>query len=93
MAAKEYALSGRGQIWRINSKGEFKVGGRFSPTWRIYGIAKRWNGQHVPWADIKKIADKGLVVEGYMHDIDHGTRRFWGGRWYGKLPKVMLRKV
>ena len=87
---KEYRLNGRGQTWRINSKGEFCVSRRFSPTWKIFGISLRWNGKPVLWADVKKVADKGKTVEGYMHDIDHGTHRFWGGSWGGKLPKVKL---
>lgn len=91
--AREYLLSGRGQVWRINNKGEFYVSGRFSPTWRIFGISRRWNGRPTPWKLVKEQADRGKVVEGYMHDIDHGTRRFWGGRWGGKLPKVLLRRA
>ena len=90
MAKKEYILTGRGDTWRINTKGEFYVSGRFSPGWRIYGIASRWNGRPSLWPVIKRAADRGKVVEGYMHDIDHGTRRFWAGRWAGKLPKVKL---
>ena len=93
MAMREYRLSGRGQTWRINGKGEFYVSSRFSPTWRIFGIATRWNGRPVPWAMVKKSADSGKVVEGYLTDIDHGTRRFWGGSWGGKLPKVKLWKA
>jgi len=42
---------------------------------------------------VKKSADSGKVVEGYLTDIDHGTRRFWGGSWGGKLPKVKLWKA
>lgn len=91
--AREYMLSGRGQTWRINNKGEFYVSGRFSPTWRIFGISKLWNGSPTPWELVKAQADRGKAVEGYMHDIDHGTRRFWGGRWNGKLPKVRLWKA
>ena len=93
MATKEYQLAGRGNYWRINSKGEFSVSGRFSPSWRILGIAARWNGQPTPWATVKSQADKGKVVIGYMHDLDHGTHRFWGGSWNGKLPKVRLYKA
>jgi len=93
MASKEYWLSGRGQVWRINTKGEFYVTGKFSPTWRIFGIASKWNGRPTPWSTVKSQADKGKVVVGYMHDIDHGTRRFWGGSYHGKLPKVVLRRT
>jgi hypothetical protein len=89
----EYILYGRGQSYRINRKGEFWVSDHFSPTWKIYGIATRWNSQPVLWAALKtKLTLEGKVITGYMHDIDHGTHRFWGGSWGGHLPKVTLRR-
>jgi len=88
-----YKLNGRGQTYNISNKGEFEVNSKYSSTWRIYGIASRWNGRPVLWSTIKSQADKGKTIIGYLHDIDHGTRRMWGGSWNGKLPKVRLWKV
>jgi len=90
---KEYRLHGRDKTYRINGKGEFFVMGRFSPTWKIYGVASRWNGHPSLWPTIKKQLDKGKTIVGYLYDMDHGTRRFWGGSWHGKLPKVTLYKA
>lgn len=88
----DYTLYGRDTWYRINSKGEFFVDGEASNTWKIFGVAQRWNGRPVPWKLIKAKLDKGQTVEGYLYDIDHGARRFWGGSWNGKLPKIKLYK-
>lgn len=85
-----YTLYGRGTWYKINSKGEFFVNGKASKTWKIYGVAQRWNGRPIPWKSIKIKLDKGQSVKGYLYDIDHGTTRFWGGSWGGKLPVVEL---
>ena len=82
----------------VNSKGEILVGkpnfaygtveGYFSPQWKLYGLSERWNSSPILFEKLKEKMDRGETVEGYVHDIDHGTRRFWGG---GKrLPKAKM---
>jgi hypothetical protein len=82
----------------VNSKGEILVGkpnfvygtvqGYFSPQWKLYGLSERWNSSPILFEKLKEKMDRGETVEGYVHDIDHGSRRFWGG---GKrLPKARM---
>ena len=82
----------------VNSKGEILVGkpnfvygtveGYFSPQWKLYGLSERWNSRPILFEQLREKMDRGETVEGYVHDIDHGTRRFWGG---GKrLPKAKM---
>jgi len=82
----------------VNSKGEILVGkpnfvygtveGYFSPKWKLYGLSERWNSRPILFEQLREKMDRGQTVEGYVHDIDHGTRRFWGG---GKpLPKAKM---
>jgi hypothetical protein len=90
-----YVMEARGKHYDINSKGEIRVGNYFSSSWKIYAIVPRWNMKpsfEYQWENIKKIMDKGKTVRGYVYDIDHGTLRFWGGRYYGKLPIAILWK-
>ena len=85
----KYEMSGRGEYYDIDGYGRI----RGSKDWRVYGVAKRWNGKPELWKDIKKQLDKGEAVVGYFYDIDHGTVRMWGGSYAGKLPKVKIYRV
>ena len=90
-----YNLYGRGKYYKVNPKGEIGVNGRFSPTWRVAAVAPRWNTSYynsVMWPEVKKLLNAGRTVTGYLYDIDHGTLRFWGGQYMGKIPKVKLWK-
>ena len=93
-----YTLYGRGKYYTIDERGRFFVGeypkGYFSENWTIKSIVPRWNGRPASnWESLKKLLDNGEVVQGYLYDIDHGTTRFWGGCYQGKVPKVVLRKT
>jgi len=90
---KYYAFYARGRRYTLNEKGEFGVDGVFSKTWKLSGISSRWNSRPIMWEDVKKKLDKNIKVQGYVYDIDHGTQRFWGGLWLGKLPKAELWRI
>jgi len=87
-----YTLNARGSYYTLNSKGEFFVDNTFSSTWKLFGISLRWNSAPMSWKIIKKQLDAGKTVKGYVTDIDHGTKRFWGGSYFGKLPVAILYK-
>ena len=38
------------------------------------------------------VITKNKNIEGYVHDIDYRTHRFWGGSYFGHLPKATLNK-
>jgi len=97
---RRYLLSGRGETFVVNEKGEITqfIGWEkihtFSHQWRIYAVTQRWNERiNMLWSDIKHQLDKGKTVVGYLYDYDHGTIRFWGGQFDGKLPKIKLKEI
>lgn len=53
-------------------------GWAYGKGWQIVGLAKRWNARmSITLTDAASGVDFG---HGYVHDIDHGTRRIWGER-------------
>ena len=90
----KYEMSGRGQYYIIDGYGRISYSG-IEPTgnWRVYGVARRWNGKPELWKDVKKRLDRGEKVVGYFYDIDHGTVRMWAGNYLGKLPKVKIYRI
>jgi hypothetical protein len=50
----------------------WNYGGR----WRILGLAAQWD--HGYTVSLAAAAAGVPFGEGYVHDIDHGTRRVWG---------------
>ena len=91
----EFTLNIRGKYYRVTPAGYIDSGDKnVSMKWRIYGIAKRWN-QRTPtwyWKDILRMCKAGKTVEGYLHDIDHGTYRIHMGSYNGKIPKARIWK-
>ena len=88
----QYSLFARGTYYTLNEKGYFLVDNEFSKNWRLYGISTRYNSRPVLWKELKKQLNKNKRIEGYIHDIDYGTHRFWGGSYFGHLPKAILTK-
>ncbi len=89
----QYNMYCRGEYYIITSEGYIqRTDMPFMPseTWRLSGIALRWNSYPLNWEFIKKQLDNGEVIEGYVYDIDHGTTRMWGGSYHGHLPKAKL---
>lgn len=84
----KYEMMIRGGTYGIDGYGRIEG----HKHWKVYGVALRWNGQPILWKDLKKQLDKGRVITGYLYDIDCGTIRFWGGSYFGKLPKVTIYK-
>ena len=75
-----YGIDGFGRIHGLKS-------------WRVYGVASRWNSQPILWKNLKKQLDRGKVIEGYLYDVEGGTIKFFGGSYMGKIPKVTLYKL
>lgn len=94
--ANKYRLSGRGKTYEVTGRGEIvPPGGRASGFWKVAAVVARWNASYSmgkKWTQIKRELDKGKIVKGYLYDVDHGTRRFWGGSYAGKIPTVTLWK-
>ena len=90
-----YSLRIRGKYYRVTPAGYIDSGyGKVSKKWSIVGLAKKWNQKAVTWnwVDIKRMCDKGKSVEGYLHDLDHGTYRIHLGNYAGKIPKAKIWK-
>jgi len=85
----KYEMRIRGAIYKIDGFG--RIGG--SKSWKVYGVSSRWNSRPILWKELKKQLDRGKTIEGYLYDVDHGTIRFWGGSYFGKLPKVIMYKL
>jgi len=88
-----YSLEIRGNYYRVTPAGYIDSGsGKVSKKWKILGIAKRWNQSNPTWywSEIKRMCDNGKTIEGYLFDIDHGTRRFHSGQYAGKIPKAKI---
>ena len=84
-----------GRWFQVNKHGHIKGPNMdyFSPDWILVGFSTHhWSNRptislSVAFKDPKKII--GTLV----WDIDHGTRRSWGGRYHGRIPRVELAYV
>ena len=56
------------------------------PSWCIVGFTRRHHSRHmITLAEAANGADFG---QGWVHDVDHGTRRMWGMPAYRRAVKV-----
>ena len=89
-------MQARGTRYQISSNGNISYPGvKPSGDWKLFAIGKRWNTSpfnSMRWTEIKFLMDEGKTIKGYVHDIDHGTLRSWGGKWDGKIPVATLWK-
>ena len=47
-----------------------------APDWRIVGFSTRFNAYRL--ISLAQAADGEPLGQGWVHDVDHGTRRLWG---------------
>lgn len=80
-----------GAVYRLADDGQVlwdgdRNMGPFSGEWRIIGFSIRHHSHRlISLADAAKGADLG---QGWIHDIDHGTRRIWGIPKHHRVVKV-----
>jgi hypothetical protein len=79
-----------GKDYSVNQAGQIKANGltEHSPTWLFLGGSRHhWrNGIDVT---LKEAFDFPGMLNGCIGwDIYHGTTRKWGGRYYGRLPRI-----
>lgn len=79
-----------GNDYIVNEKGHINGNGigYFSPKWIFLGGSRHhWrNGIDVT---LKEAFDFPGLLDGCIGwDIDHGTTRKWGGKYYGKIPRI-----
>jgi len=85
----------RGETYQVDKHGCIMGGpNSVEPTcknghqWDFLGVSTH-HMHNRPTISFKEIWKKpGLAVGGYFWDVDHGTTRFWGGSYCGKLPRV-----
>ena len=81
----------RGQIYEVNEQGHIKANGlkNFSPTWVFLGGSRHHWSTHIDVKLADAFENPGLLDRCLGWDKDHGTTRQWGGKYYGKLPRIM----
>ena len=83
MKVKTYVLSGAGGYYKIHENGNIERTDikdlRASGNWKLMGMDHHHFCNSLTWnfETMKKIANSGKSVNGYVHDIDHGTPRRW----------------
>ena len=55
-------------------------------SWRIVGISRRHHSRDL--ISLATAANGADIGQGWIHDIDHGTRRMWGMPTYRRAVKV-----
>jgi hypothetical protein len=80
----------RGEIYEVNEQGHIKANGLkdFSPTWVFLGGSRHHWSNHIDVTLKEAFEMPGLLDRCLGWDKDHGTTRRWGGRYYGKLPRI-----
>lgn len=48
------------------------------PSWQILGFLTRWNSHRI--VTLADALEGASIGHGFVVDLDHGTRRVWGGR-------------
>ena len=80
----------RGELYEINEQGHIKANGLndFSSTWIFLGGSRHHWRNGIDVSLQQAFENPGLLDGCIGWDLDHGTTRQWGGRYYGKLPRI-----
>ena len=80
----------RGETYKVDEQGRINANGinHFSDTWIFLGGTQHHWSNHVT-VTLKDAFDLPGLLDGCLgFDRDHGTIRQWGGKYYGKLPRI-----
>lgn len=56
------------------------------PSWRIVGFTRRHHSHRI--ITLAQAAAGTDIGQGWVHDVDHGTRRMWGHPSYRRAVRV-----
>ena len=82
----------RGEWYKVKEDGsllqENNTYNEWGKDWIFLGVTKHhWkNSLDISLKEAFKNPEK--LKKGIVWDIDHGTRRIWGGNYFGKLPRI-----
>ena len=82
----------RGEWYKVKENGDMlqenNTYNKWDKNWRLLGVSFHHCRNNTDMG-VKELFDNPeKMIKGYVWDIDHGTTRFWGGQYYGKLPRV-----
>ena len=61
----------------VTARTEGPQGWDYGRKWQVLGFATRYNARRI--VSLADAADGAEIGQGWVHDLDHGTRRMWGG--------------
>lgn len=77
----DYIIDGKGRITQAHN---YAGDGSFSGQWLLYGVTMRWNSRPMEnWREV--LLNPSKFKGGYVHDLDNGTLRSWGGN---PIPRI-----
>jgi hypothetical protein len=80
-----------GKPYRVDSKGRINANGLnyFSNNWIFLGgSSHRWHNRITVTRE--QALENPKLLNGCLGwDMDHGTARQWGGRYLGRLPRIL----
>lgn len=79
-----------GKPYSVTESGHIKANGLgdYSPSWIFLGGSSHHWHNRVTVTLAEAFELPGLLNGCFGWDIDHGTTRRWGGRYYGKTPRI-----
>lgn len=80
----------RGRQYQVDEKGRINANGigHFSDNWIFLGGSRHHFSKRIDVTLEDAFQMPGLLNGCLGWDRDHGTVRKWGGRFYGKLPRI-----
>ena len=82
-AGEWYKVKENGDMLQVNN-----TYNEWDDKWRFLGVSKHHWSNHIDVFLVDAFANPKQLIGGLVWDIDHGTTRLWGGRYYGKLPRI-----
>lgn len=77
-----YELAENGAVL---ARSDGPAGWDYSGRWIITGFTTRHNAHHL--VTLAAAADGAEVGQGWVHDLDHGTHRMWGGDRLARISR------
>ena len=82
----------RGERYEVNRRGQMRrtdTNMKFSDTWKFLGVSFHHWKRSVDLTVAQAFKNPDALVKGLVWDLDHGTTRQWGGRYNGRLPRII----
>ena len=82
----------RGELYKVKENGDMiqtdNTYNKWNDSWRLLGVSTHHMQRHATITVKELFENPKRMIKGYLWDKDHGTKRLWGGKYYGKLPRV-----